>query len=698
MELLAGEPLDARLAQAPCSPVDAVTIALQVLSALGAMHARGLVHRDVKPSNVFLTPHGVKLLDFGLARPISDMTVKIDATSSAQITRPGVMVGTPRYMAPEQIRGLTVDQRTDVYALGAVLFEMLAGRPPFVSENVFDLAQAILNDHPPALQGPPAVIAVDRVIRRALAKDPSTRFPVAEAMAAELRGVAPGDGGADTVSSVRTLLRVVVPPLRLQREDADATFLSYGLAEAVSGSLAALRDVVVRSPSVAARWASDSDPRQLAQQADVDVILSGTLSRMGDQLRVQVQAIEAQSGTVLGATSVRGTMAEIFAFEDELTSVVVGLLTPLRADSSGKTQAVRRDVPASGRAFELFLRGLEIARTLARMPAARVCFEQALDEDPAFAPAWAHIGRCHRVIGKYIEDYAGNDRKAEDAFRRALALSPELPVAHRFYTHWESEHGRADAAVARLLQHFKANRNDAHLFAALVHACRYAGLMGASWAAHQEARRLDPTVPTSAEFTLLLLGDAGRLKSMNTGGEFEGIDAYLLMYQGRLAEVRATVEHIKVDHFPPRYRGLIEAMRVIDTDPARVLAALDEFEAVYTDPEAIFLFSFVSAVLGVHERAMTQVDEAVAAGFTPVHALENAPVFARLRGRPQFQAVLDRARQRQKIALAIFERGDGPALLGIPAAQATCCAERTRPYFGFFPPFGRPWRFPSPTA
>ena len=359
MELLAGEPLDARLKQAPCSPVDAVNIALQVLSALGAMHERGLVHRDVKPSNVFLTPHGVKLLDFGLARPISDTTVKIDATSSEQITRPGMMVGTPRYMAPEQIRGLTVDQRADVYAVGTVLFEMLAGRPPFVSENVFDLAQAILNDHPPALQGPSAVIAVDRVIRRALAKDPSTRFPVAEAMAAELRGVALGDGGADTVSSVRTLLRVVVPPLRLQREDADAAFLSYGLAEAVSGSLAALRDIVVRSSSVAAKWAFDSDPRQLAHEADVDVVLSGTLSRMGDQLRVQVQAIEAKSGTVLGATSVRGTMAEIFAFEDELTSGVVGLLTPLRADSSGKTQAVRRDVPASGRAFELFLRGLE---------------------------------------------------------------------------------------------------------------------------------------------------------------------------------------------------------------------------------------------------------------------------------------------------------------------------------------------------
>ena len=112
---------------------------------------------------------------------------------------------------------------------------------------------------------------------------------------------------------------------------------------------------------------------------------------------------------------------------------------------------------------------------------------------------------------------------------------------------------------------------------------------------------------------------------------------------------------------------------MIDTDPARVLAAMDEAVSlgVNRDPEAVFLLVLVSAVLGVHDRAMTQVEEAVAAGFTPVHALENAPVLATLRGRPQFQAVLDRARQRQKIALAIFERGDGPALLGIPAAQAT---------------------------
>ena len=672
MELLAGEALDARLTRSPLSPADAVGISLQILAALSAMHDRGLVHRDIKPSNVFLTPHGVKLLDFGLARPISDTTVRIDDFSGRQITRPGMMVGTPRYMAPEQIRGLNADQRTDIYAVGTVLFEMLAGKPPFPGENVFDLAQAILNDHPPALQGPPAVVAVDRVIRRALAKDAAARFPLAESMAAELRAVPLSDGGSQTVSTVGTLLRVVIPPLRMPREIGDAAFLSYGLAEAVTGSLASLRDVVVRSPSVASKWSStDSDPRELARTADVDVVVSGVLSRMGDQLRAQLQIIEAKSGTVLGATSIRGEMAEIFAFEDDLTRGVIRLLTPLRA-ASGGSQEGRRDVPANGQAFELFLRGLELARALAKAPEARACFEQSLQHDPAFAPAWAQIGRCHRVIGKYIEDYEGNDRRAEDAFRRALALSPQLPVAHRFYTHWESEHGRADAAVARLLQHAKDNRNDAHLFAALVHACRYAGLMGASLAAHEEALRLDPTVATSAEYTLLILGEAERIKTMRAGGDVEGLHTYLLLYMGRFDEVRSALTYIQANQLPPGYRGMVEAIATVESDPARTIQLMDEAMSIGAnrDPEAVFLLAMTCSLLKEPDRAVRLVVDSIDKGFTPVHALEHAPVLDPIRSRPEFQAALERARHRRHIALAILERGDGLSLLGVTAQRA----------------------------
>ena len=130
-----------------------------------------MIHRDLKPSNVFLTPHGVKLLDFGLARP----TAPELATSAPELTRAGAIMGTPRYMSPEQALGEALDSRTDLFATGAILFEMLAGRPAFTGATVVAILHATVYEQPPALTGSPAVAAVDRVIRRALAKKPVER-------------------------------------------------------------------------------------------------------------------------------------------------------------------------------------------------------------------------------------------------------------------------------------------------------------------------------------------------------------------------------------------------------------------------------------------------------------------------------------------------------------------------------------------
>ncbi|HEU0106904.1 MAG TPA: serine/threonine-protein kinase, partial [Vicinamibacteria bacterium] len=194
MELLEGESLAERLGDGPLSVTETVPIGLGILAALGALHARGIVHRDLKPSNVFLTPHGVKLLDFGLARP-SDPALARSLSSAAELTRTGMLVGTPRYMAPEQVTGEDLDARTDLFATGAILFEMLAGRPAFAGANVVEILHATLHEQPPALVGSPAIAAADRVIRRALAKRPAERLASAEAMAEELRAAAGIDGG-----------------------------------------------------------------------------------------------------------------------------------------------------------------------------------------------------------------------------------------------------------------------------------------------------------------------------------------------------------------------------------------------------------------------------------------------------------------------------------------------------------------------
>ncbi|HSD26812.1 MAG TPA: serine/threonine-protein kinase, partial [Vicinamibacteria bacterium] len=172
MELLSGEPLSARLRRGPMPVEDVLSLGRDILAALGALHAEGIVHRDLKPSNVFLTPHGAKILDFGLARPLPRVVSRSLDTASG-ITRPGLIVGSPRYMAPEQILGCGIDVRSDLFAAGAVLYEALAGRPAFPGEDAVRILSATLHDPPAPLAGPGTVVAVEAVIRRALSKLPS---------------------------------------------------------------------------------------------------------------------------------------------------------------------------------------------------------------------------------------------------------------------------------------------------------------------------------------------------------------------------------------------------------------------------------------------------------------------------------------------------------------------------------------------
>ena len=228
-------------------------IGLGILAALSALHARGIVHRDLKPSNVFLTPHGVKLLDFGLARPEPERSLG----SATGLTRTGIVMGTPRYMAPEQVTGEPVDARSDLFAAGAILFEMLAGRPAFGGRTVVEILHATLYEQPPALTGSPAVAAVDRVIRRALAKRPADRPASADAMAEELRAVRGADGD-DTPALARALTRLVVLPFRVLRPDPETDFLAFSLPDAIATSLSGIGSLIVRSSATAARFAGET--------------------------------------------------------------------------------------------------------------------------------------------------------------------------------------------------------------------------------------------------------------------------------------------------------------------------------------------------------------------------------------------------------------------------------------------------------
>jgi serine/threonine protein kinase len=348
MELLDGQPLAERIAAGPLPPPDAMPIALAILAALGALHRRGITHRDLKPSNVFLTSDGVKLLDFGLAHPGETDTTNV------RLTKTGIVLGTPRYMAPEQWTGRSVDARADLFSAGMLLFEMIAGKPPFGGATPAEIHHIVMNDQPPALFGSPAVLAADRVIHRALAKVPADRYPSAEAMADDLRtALALVDAGEPV--RVRVVTRLIVLPFRLARQDDEIAFLATSLPEVITASLSSLESLIVRSSASALALARDPlDLGRLAREADVDTVLTGTLFRAGDQVRVSTQLVEVPAGTVVRSHTAQASMGDLFQLQDLLArDTVESLALPL---SRREQRMLASDVPASATSYELYLR------------------------------------------------------------------------------------------------------------------------------------------------------------------------------------------------------------------------------------------------------------------------------------------------------------------------------------------------------
>jgi TolB-like protein len=544
---------------------------------------------------------------------------------------------------------------------------MLAGRPAFDGRTVVDVLHATLHHQPPALTGSPGVVAVDRVIRRALAKQPAERPASADEMTTELRGVQ-GVQGTDAVVMAQPLTRIVVLPFRVLRPDADSDFLAFSLPDAIAMSLSAIDSLIVRSSATAARFAGDvPDLKALAADADVDRVVIGTLLRSGGQLRVTAQLVEAPSGTLLTSHTVQSSMGDLFQLQDEISRRVAETLS--LALTRG-LPSPRPDAPHDARAYELYLRANEMARTYDGLARARDLYERCLELDPGFAPAWAHLGRCHRVIGKYIDGTADTETRAEAAFRRALELNPRLSVAHKYYANLEADIGQATRAVVRLLGEATRHGNDPELFAGLVHACRYCGLYDEALAAHAEARRLDPNVPTSLDQTLLMTGDIERLMSSEmpviiAGGD-EGIRVIGLGLAGRRDEAREKLLNMRRASHLPAFRSWTEyLMAWLDRRPDGMVddPSLGKLK-IDDDPEAIFQEGWLLCDAGDYERGLDYLRRAVSKGYFVAPTLSGRPQFDSLRGRSDFQAILAEAEEGRRRALGAFVEAGGNRLLG----------------------------------
>jgi TolB-like protein len=492
-------------------------------------------------------------------------------------------------------------------------------------------------------------------------------------MAEELRAVR-GAFGDDTPVLARALTRLVVLPFRVLRPDPETDFLAFSLPDAIATSLSGIGSLIVRSSATAARFAGDTpDLKALAAEADVDRVVMGTLLRAGDQLRAAAQLVEAPGGTLLTSHTVQSSLGDLFRLQDDIARRVVEALSlPLAGEEASPTL----DAPHSARAYELYLRANELARTYDQLPQARDLYQRCLERDPSFAPAWAHLGRCHRVIGKFVEASPDSDARAEEAFRRALELHPRLSVAHKFYAHLEAETGQTQRALMRLLGEADRHGNDPELFAGLVHACRYCGLYEQAIAAHVEARRLDPNVPTSFEQTLLMTGDIERLLAVGSlvaGGGDEGIRVIGLGLAGRRDEARAALRAMRRAPHIPVFQSWTEyLMAWLDGRSTDMLARISAFSGlkIRDDPEAIFQEGLLLCDVGEHGPGLAYLQRAVAKGYFVAPTLSVRRQFDPLRSDPAFQALLAEAEAGRQRALAAFSEAGGERLLGAVAEPA----------------------------
>jgi DNA-binding winged helix-turn-helix (wHTH) protein/tetratricopeptide (TPR) repeat protein len=461
--------------------------------------------------------------------------------------------------------------------------------------------------------------------------------------------------------------RLIVLPFTMLRPDADTDFLAFSLPDALTASLVGLESLVVRSSSAAARFVGDAaDPKHVAREADVDVVVTGTLLRAGGEVRVTTQLTDASSGTLLWSNTAQAPVGDVFRVQDELTQrIVASLAQPLTVREQ---QMLKRDVPANAAAYEHFLRGNQLSYDSRQWSVAHDLYLRSVEEDPRFAPAWARLGRMYLVMGKYSE--AGTREsleQAEMAFRRALELNPDLQMAHKLLAQLDIDRGRAQDAMTRLLA--RGPSADPDVLAGLVMACRYCGLLEASAAAHTRARALDPNIRTSVPHTWFLQGDHVRVAAIGIPGN-PYIVSLSLAELGRGAEAIRVLRELE-PKVPARVRDfMVVARTFLEGNVEESIAAIGRVTASdFGDPEGLFLLARRLAHLREHDAAIALLERAIGGGFFCLPALERDPWLDPLRETPAFTTLLRRADVSHRAAAKAFANLGGPRFLGLTAAQ-----------------------------